>query len=174
MINEFVTGRLGGVHAQAIVTNIKKLLEVARTTDSPVVYITDAHLDGVDREFEIWGSHAVAGSNEAKIIPELGLEKGDFRLYKRSYSAFYATGLDALLRELKVDTIVLTGVLTNICIQHTAADAFMRNYGVVILSDGVNALTSDEQETSLNFMKRMYKAKLTDTETIIITLEGSK
>ena len=173
MIKEFVTGKLGGVHAQIIITNIKKLIESARKIDSPVIYLTDAHLEGIDREFEIWGSHAVAGSDEANIIHELEPEKGDFRLYKRSYSAFYGTGLDALLRELKVDTIVLTGVLTNICIQHTAADAFMRNYKVVVPSDGVNALTPDEQETSLNYMKRMYNAKITDIETIINTLEGT-
>ncbi|MBN2334023.1 cysteine hydrolase, partial [Candidatus Bathyarchaeota archaeon] len=118
---------------------------------------------GVDHEFDVWGSHAVAGSDDAEIVPELAPVEGDHRLYKRRYSAFYATGLDALLRELKVEAVVLTGVLTNICIQHTAADAYFRGYRVVVPTDCVNALTPEEQEASLAFMGRMYDAKLTNT-----------
>ncbi len=163
MIKEFVTGRLGGAHAQAVVPNIKRLIEAARRSGSPVVYVTDAHLEGVDHEFDVWGSHAVAGSDEAEMVPMLAPAEGDHRLYKRRYSAFYATGLDALLRELKVDPVVLTGVLTNICIQHTAADAYFRGYRVVVPTDCVNALTPEEQETSLAFMRRMYDAELTDS-----------
>jgi len=163
MVKEFVTGRLGGAHAQVVVPNIKMLIEAARRGGSPVVYVTDAHLEGVDHEFDVWGSHAVAGSDEAEMVPELAPAEGDHRLYKRRYSAFYATGLDALLRELKVDTVVLTGVLTNICIQHTAADAYFRGYRVVVPTDCVNALTPEEQETSLAFMRRMYYAELTDS-----------
>ena len=163
MIKEFVTGRLGGAHAQIVVPTIKRLIEAARSSDSPVVYVTDAHLKGADHEFNIWGSHAIAGSAEAEIVPELAPLEKDHRLYKRRYSAFYATGLDALLRELNVSTIVLTGVLTNICIQHTAADAYFRGYKVVVPTDSINALTPEEQEASLAFMKRMYDAEITDS-----------
>ena len=174
MIREFVTGRLGGPHAKAVVPCIEKLVDTARQSDSPVIYITDAHLPGVDHEFEVWGSHAVAGSPEAEMVPELEPEKGDHRLYKRRYSAFYATGLDALLRELKVNTVVLTGVLTNICIQHTAADAYFRGYRVVVPTDCVNALTPEGQETSLAFMGRMYNAMLTDSCKAEEMLEASR
>lgn len=45
---------------------------------------------------------------------------------KRRYSAFFATDLDLTLREMGVDTLIITGLVTNICIQHTAADAFFR------------------------------------------------
>ena len=172
MIREFVTGRLGGPHAQGVVPGIKRLVDAARRFGSPVIYVTDAHLPGVDHEFEIWGSHAVAGSPEAEMVPELEPEESDQHLYKRRYSAFYATGLDALLRELKVDTVILTGVLTNICIQHTAADAYFRRYKVVVPTDCVNALTPEEQETSLAFMKRMYNAMLTDSSKVIERLEA--
>lgn len=172
MIREFVTGRLGGPHAQGVVLGIKRLLIAARQSGSPVVYITDAHLPGIDHEFTVWGSHAVAGSPEAEMVPELEPEEGDHRLYKRRYSAFYATGLDALLRELKVEAVVLTGVLTNICIQHTAADAYFRGYRVVVPTDCVNALTPEEQETSLAFMKRMYDATVTDSREAMEMLEA--
>ncbi len=173
MIKEFVTGMLGGAHAQAVVPCIVRLVEAARRGGSPVIYVTDAHIEGVDHEFDVWGSHAVAGSPEAEIVTELEPEDGDHRLYKRRYSAFYATGLDALLRELEVDAVVLTGVLTNICIQHTAADAFFRGYRIYVPTDCVNALTPGEQESSLAYMKRMYSVLLTDSASVAETLEAS-
>jgi len=173
MVREFVTGRLGGAHARAVVPRIGSLAEAARRGGSPVVYVTDAHLEGVDHEFDVWGSHAVAGSPEAEMVPELEPLEGDHRLYKRRYSAFYATGLDALLRELDVDAMVLTGVLTNICIQHTAADSFFRGYRVIVPVDCVNALTPGEQEASLAYMKRMYGVDLTDSASVAETLGAS-
>jgi len=139
----------------------------------------DAVLVNLERFISRVGARAsyysmLAGSPEAEMVPELEPEKGDHRLYKRRYSAFYATGLDALLRELKVNTVVLTGVLTNICIQHTAADAYFRGYRVVVPTDCVNALTPEDQETSLAFMGRMYNAMLTDSCKAEEMLEASR
>jgi len=164
LINEFVTGRLGNPRAQAVVPRVARLAEAARGKGIPVVHVTDAHLPGLDHEFEVWGSHAEAGTPEAEIVPELTPKQGDFRLLKRSYSAFYATGLDALLRELKVDRVVLTGVLTNICIQHTAADAFFRGYKITVPVDCIDALDDQTQQQSLSYMKQMYNITLTSTD----------
>jgi nicotinamidase-related amidase len=172
MIREFVTGSLGGSHALKIIPNIKKLLETARKLNIPVIFVNDAHLKGIDREFDVWGDHAIADSEGVKIVNELFIEGKDYLLHKRRYSGFYASGLDALLRDLNINALVLVGVLTNICIQHTAADAFFRNYKVIIPIDAVNALTQDEHETGLAFMKRMYMVELVDTKTLIKRLGG--
>ena len=167
MIKEFVTGRLGNPRAQKIVPKVARLLEAARRDGALVVYLTDSHLPGIDAEFEIWGVHAEAGSEGTEIIPELRPGEGDHRIHKRHYSCFYATGLDALLGELGVTRIVVTGVLTNVCIQHTAADAFFRRYGIVVPSDCVDALTEEEHVRGLAFMERMYGVELTTTDELI-------
>jgi nicotinamidase-related amidase len=167
MIQEFVTGKLGNPRAQKIVPNVAKLLEAAKRDGVLVVYLTDNHLPGIDPEFEIWGAHAEAGSEGTEIIPELQPGEGDHRIYKRHYSCFYATGLDALLRELGVTRVVMTGVLTNVCIQHTAADAYFRRYEIVVPSDCVNALTEDEHASGLAFMERMYGVELTTPDELI-------
>jgi len=172
LIQEFVTGRLGNPRAQAVVPRVKKLLDAARRKGLKIIHVTDAHLPGVDIEFQVWGSHAEAGAPGAEIVPELSPLKGEFHLHKRRYSAFYATGLDELLRELGVKEVVVTGVLTNICIQHTAADAFFRGYKVIVPRDLVNALTDEEQEDSLAFMKHMYGVEITDSKTLIKRLEA--
>jgi nicotinamidase-related amidase len=174
MIEEFVTGRLDNPRARAVVPRVKRLLGAARGTGSKVVYVTDAHLPGIDHEFQVWGAHAEAGSPGAKIVPELKSEPGDYRLDKRRYSAFYATGLDELLRELKIEAVILTGVVTNICIQHTAADAYYRGYKVIVPEDCVDALTNKEQADSLAYMKRMYGAEVTDSDKLIKRLEASQ
>jgi nicotinamidase-related amidase len=93
--------------------------------------------------------------------------EGDSRILKRRYSCFYGTGLDALLRELGVDTVVLTGLVTDICVQHTAADAFFRGYKVLIPRDCVEAVSDEAQEGSLGYMERMYGAKITTSEELM-------
>ncbi|MFB0567764.1 MAG: cysteine hydrolase family protein [Candidatus Bathyarchaeia archaeon] len=126
MINDFVTGVFKNERAEKIILNVGQLLNFAREKKISVVYVNDAHLPNVDTEFDVWPQHAVAGTWGAQVVDDLKPEKGDFVFQKRRYSAFQGTGLDQLLRELKVDTLILTGVVTDICIQHTAADAFFR------------------------------------------------
>jgi len=167
VINDFVSGALGSERAEEIVPNIRKLLRSARERSVPVVYVTDAHLPEGDREFEIWPRHAVEGSDGARVVDELRPEEGDHHVKKRRYSGFYATGLEALLRELGVDTVVLTGLVTSICIQHTAADAFFRGFRVVVPRDCVEAPTDEAQEASLSYMEEMYGAEITSSEALI-------
>jgi nicotinamidase/pyrazinamidase len=171
LIRDFVNGDLGNPRAEAVVKKVSRLLAAARDKRLPVIYVTDAHLHDVDHEFEVWGRHAEVNTPGAKIVPELAPLKDEYHLYKRRYSAFYATGLDALLRELKIETLILTGVLTNICVQHTAADAFYRGYRIRIPTDCVDAITDEEQEYSLDYMKRMYNVDLTDSEIIMEELQ---
>ncbi|HEX9915110.1 MAG TPA: isochorismatase family cysteine hydrolase [Candidatus Bathyarchaeia archaeon] len=174
LIEEFVTGRLGNQRARAVVPRVRRLLDAARGVGVKVVYVTDAHLPGIDNEFEVWGAHAEAGTPGARIVPELKPTSGDIHLHKRRYSAFYATGLDELLRELKIEAVILTGVLTNICVQHTAADAFYRGYKVIVPEDCVDALTNEEQADSLAYMKRMYGAEVAGSDKLIERLEASR
>jgi nicotinamidase-related amidase len=166
VINDFVTGVLGSERAVTIVPTISRLLNHARSVGWPVVYLTDAHLAD-DREFDIWPRHAVKGTEGARIVEEIQPEEGDLHLPKRHYSCFYATGLDALLRELGVGTLVLTGLVTNICIQHTAADAFIRGYRVVVPRDCVEAPSDEAQRSSLIYMEEMYKAEITTSNALM-------
>ena len=166
VINDFVSGELGSERAAAIVPNVERLLRHARQIGVPVIYVTDAHLPG-DKEFDVWPRHAEEGTDGARVVEEIRPEEGDHHLLKRRYSCFYATGLDALLRELGVETLVLTGLVTNICIQHTAADAFFRGYRLVVPRDCVEAPSDEEQEASLSYMEEMYGAEIAMSDTLI-------
>jgi len=167
MINDFVTGVFKNERATKIVPNIQRLLEFARKQHVSIVYATDAHLPNLDPEFEVWGPHAVRGSWGAEIIDELKPEKGDFRVLKRKYSAFQGTDLDMLLRELTIDTLILTGVVTDICIQHTAADAFFRGYKIIVPQDCVEAIDAPTQKAAIKFLKKAYGCEITTTNELM-------
>jgi len=167
MVNDFVTGSLKCERAPRIIPNIKRLLDLARRGGAPVIYASDAHLPGVDRELQLWPSHAVAGTRGAEVVEELRPRGGDHVLTKRRYSAFYGTGLDALLRDLGVGTLVLTGLVTNVCVQHTAADAFFRGYRLIVPEDCVEAPTEEAQRSSLDYMRSTYGCEVTTSRKLM-------
>ena len=160
MLNDFVTGAIANPRSQRIIPPLAAALGEARARrdDWLVVYANDAHLPK-DFELAVWGEHAMAGSAGAEIIPELAAAPGDFILPKRTYSSFYDTGLDALLRQFGVDTVVLTGQHTNMCLRHTAADAFFRGYRIVVPEDGAEAFSDDDQASGLAYLRQVYKAE---------------
>jgi len=167
MLNDFVTGVLKCERASRIIPNIQRLLDFARKKGVPVIYANDTHLLGVDKEFEIWPPHAVVGTKGAEVIDELKPVQGDYIIQKRRYSAFYGTDLDLLLRELYVDTLILVGLVTNVCIQHTAADAFFRGYQIIVPEDCVETLTEEAQKSGIEYLKMIYGCKITNVHELM-------
>src|SRR5690606_37509968 len=70
------------------------------------------------------------------IYEGLKLHPGELLVAKPRYSAFYGTDLEAILRSKGIDTLIISGNVTNACCGSTARDAFSRDYKVIFLSDG--------------------------------------
>jgi nicotinamidase-related amidase len=168
MLNDFVTGKIANPRSERIIPTIQDLLKKARGERDQwiVAYANDAHLPQ-DFELKVWGEHAMAGTPGAEIIPELAAEPGEYVLPKRTYSSFYETGLDPLLRQFGVDTVVLTGQHTNICLRHTTADAFFRGYGVIVPRDAVEAVTDEDHESGLKYLETIYKVDAPYTKELV-------
>lgn len=166
MLKDFLTGSLKCDRCLKIVPNIKKLIEEARKRDIPVIYICDSHLPS-DKELELWGPHAMSGSEGSRVIDELAPKEGDIVIRKRRYSGFYGTDLDLALRELNINTLILTGIHTHICIQHTAADAFFRAYKIIIPKNCTEALTEEDYKRGLDYCEKMYKAEILDLDSLL-------
>jgi len=171
MLNDFVTENLKCERAECIIPNLKKLIEAARKHNIPVIYSNDAHFPEDAEVIQKWGKHAIKGTKGAEIIPQLKPTEKDYIVEKRTYSGFYETGLDSLLRSLYrgegVKTVILSGLHTNMCIRHTAADAFFRGYKIVIAKDGVEAFTQEDHEQGLKYLEYVYNAKLMTVDDII-------
>ena len=166
MLEDFVYGALKNERAKRIIPNIVKLLSYARKQGWLVVYANDAHLPG-DPEEKVWGPHALAGTSGAQVIKDLKRHKGDYVLGKRTYSAFYETGLDLLLRQHEVDTVILTGQHTHICVRHTSADAFAKNYSIVVPEDCVESFSDPDHNGGLAYLKMCYGAKVVKANDLI-------
>jgi nicotinamidase-related amidase len=136
-----------------------------------VIYSNDAHFSNDFEVTEKWGKHAIKGTPGAEVIPELAPAEEDFVVEKRVYSGFYETGLDSLLRSLYkglgVETVVLVGLHTHICVRHTAASAFYRGYKIVVPRDGVEAFTRKDHEEGLNYLKDVYGAEIKTVDEIV-------
>lgn len=167
MLNDFVTGAIKCDRAQRIIPPLQRLLAAARQAGVPVVFSNDSHLPEVDKEFRIWGPHAVRGTEGAEVIPELRPQSGDYIVPKRRYSGFYGTDLEMLLRELSVDTVILTGLHVNMCVRHTAADAYCADFNIVVPTDGTEAFTEADFEAGLAYLKQVYAATITNVDELV-------
>lgn len=132
---------------------IQRLLDLAHQKGLPVIYTQEAHrAEGVDFGRELDGEepvHCVEGTPGVEIIPDLIPQPGDFLIVKRRYSAFFATDLDLLLRGLEVDTLILTGVATDVCVRATAQDAQQLNYRVIVPEECVAGTSVEQHRAAL-------------------------
>lgn len=167
MLNDFVYGALTCDRGKAIVPATARLLEAAREKGVPVIFSNDAHLRNIDRELAIWGDHAIAGTPGAEVIPELKLSEGDYVVPKRRYSGFFQTDLDILLKELGVQTVVMTGLHTHMCVRHTSADAFSLGYDVVVAKEATDSFTEEDYLGGLAYLKTCYGADAYTNEELV-------
>ncbi len=171
MLNDFVHGKLKCARAKRIIPNIQTLLDEARKKGVPVFFCSDEHLPIDTYEMKLWGPHAMKGTEGAMVIKELKPAKEDFVVPKRAYSAFDGTGLDKALKGVYdgrgANAVVITGLHTNICDRHTAYDAFVRGFDVIVAEDGVDAFTEEDHVSGLQYMKQVYGAKVKKVSEII-------
>jgi len=133
-----------------IYKNLAHLIDEGRRHQCPIIYANDCHRAGkYDKEFDKRTPHCIDGTWGAQVIDELAPHEEDYCIKKRRFSGFYQTDLDLVLRELGVKSVVVTGVVTNICVRSTCHDAFFLGYQVVVPQDCVRATGPREQESTL-------------------------
>jgi ureidoacrylate peracid hydrolase len=147
--------------ARAIVAPINRLARELRKRGVPVIWMLHENRgDGRDwagffDAFVAPGRRAEAaaalaqGSKLQKLYPELETAPGDCWTTKNRYSAFIKSDFATTLHERGIDTLLLAGTKTNVCVECTARDAMMLDYKVVVLSDCTAALSDDEHRATL-------------------------
>ena len=148
-----------GDKSRRIITNIQGLLEQELAQGSKIFFVCDQH-EPDDHEFKMFPPHCIAGTPEAEVIPELAKYPGEI-IPKKRYSAFFNTSLEEKLKQLKPDKIIFCGVLTNICVMHTVADARNRDYYVEVPVDCVASSDEKAHQFALDHMAKVLGAKLT-------------
>ena len=136
----------------AILPSIKRLVETFRGAGRPVIFTRHVHQPG-DLDSGImgwwWEGMCLEGSQESEIHPSIAPLPGEKVVFKHRYSAFYNTDLETVLRCLKVEDLVITGVMTNMCCESTARDAYFRDYRVFLPADATGSINEEMQLASL-------------------------
>lgn len=163
MQNGFIDGAspLCIAGAAATVPTCARALEAARAHGVPVYHVRRTYAaDGSDVEAVRWKAWAEGGRplSPADPIsldcpPELAPAPGEPVVVKPSWSAFFGTDLDALLRARGIGTIVLAGTTTPNCVRSTAYDGLALGFNVAVLRDATSSRRPEAQEANLADME---------------------
>lgn len=150
MLNDFLdpSGLMPLVGGEVLYDPHHRLLDAAREAGARVIWVCDTHAPD-DREFDKRAVHCLTGTWGAQIAPALAAPDAEERVFKRRYSGFFETDLDLRLRERGIRQLIVTGVVTNICVRSTCHDAFFRGYDVIVPEECVMATSEREQASSL-------------------------
>lgn len=161
MLNDFVLpgAPLEVPDTRKIIHNIEREIIRARVEDYPAVYACDSHAPD-DKEFKIWPRHCVKGSKGAQVIDELEPEPKNIIVEKATYSGFFNTRLEEVLKPLGATELIITGCVTNICILYTSSDAVLRGYNVTVPKDCVAGLNKEDHEFALRQMEKVLKVQI--------------
>lgn len=138
--------------AKEIIVPLAAFTNHCRENGIPVIYTAHGHKDaerdgGLLKEW--WHDLIIIGTPEHAIIDEIAPHEGDPVIYKNRYSAFYETVLGEELRNLGIRDLIIAGVMTNLCCETTARDAFVRDFRVFFLADGTATVSPDLHLASL-------------------------
>lgn len=136
---------------EALIGPQNAVIGALRAAGGVVIHIVDAHRPQMrrDREFLKRSPHCIEGTGGVRIVPDLDQHPDDITVIKRRYSGFFNTDLDLTLRDMLVDTVIVMGVVTNICVRSTVHDAFFQGYSVIVPQDCCAATGPREQISTL-------------------------
>lgn len=135
---------------EQIVPRVRDFLRTCRHFSIPVIFACDSFIEG---DFIFRGrmkSHAIRGTQGARVLDDLEAQISDIVLPKRRFSAFFKTDLDQTLRTWNIDTVAVGGIATHFCVLATAFDAVCHDFRSVILEDLCASHKKEIHENALN------------------------
>jgi nicotinamidase-related amidase len=160
--NTYFQNRLNDI----VLPNLQRLIRVARKSHAEVMYTIIENLtrDGRDRslDYKISNIFVAKGSWEAQVVDAISPADDDIVLAKTSSSLFNSTNFDYLLRNLGVEHLIVTGLLTDQCVDHTVRDAADRGYRAVCVADACATFSVQRHESALSLFAGYCRIVTTD------------
>ncbi|WP_108882677.1 isochorismatase family protein [Anderseniella sp. Alg231-50] len=153
-------------------------IDAARECGIPVIFIQEVHRpDLVDFGRELDGDediHCLENDPGTEIAKkEMGFLATDYLIRKRRYSAFFGTDFEILLRGLKVDTLLLCGGLTDVCVHYTFVDGHQSDYYCRVIEDCVAGSGLEAHEASLRAMEYLQSGARRSLDEVITAMSGA-
>jgi ureidoacrylate peracid hydrolase len=148
--------------ARAVVPNVNRLAEEMRKAGGTVVWLKHTYDQEAAQTWSVWRTSFISsdwgkrieeaftpGNFGHALYSDLRTAPDDLVVLKRRFSALVhgSSGLDQILRQRGIDTLVIVGTATNICCESTLRDAMMMNYRCIMVSDA-NATRTDEEHNA--------------------------
>jgi nicotinamidase-related amidase len=154
--------------------NMQRLQKAFRAAGIEVLYTTIESLtkDGRDRslDYKITGFNVAKGSWDGKVVDEIAPDEDEIVLPKSSSSVFVSTHIDYLLRNLGVRQLVITGMLTDQCVESAIRDACDLGYLVTLVPDACATYTQERHDNTLRAIKGYCRQ--VSTEALIAEIGG--
>lgn len=158
---------------RAMIPRLEQFLTKVRRKNVTIVFIRTVMNEGdfsspikelCIRHYGHEVAYCMEDSWEAEFTPEIQPEANEIVIEKTRYSAFVKTDLDARLRELGIDTLIVTGVAANVCVETTCRDGFMRDYYIVVPNDLVATLSEEFHRCALSNLDRWFATVTSSAE----------
>ncbi|MFZ5981599.1 MAG: cysteine hydrolase family protein [Candidatus Zixiibacteriota bacterium] len=136
----------------AVLPYIAELVAAFRRAGRPVIFTRHVHdPEGIDAGIMKWWwqEMCVEGTLGSEIHPDLTPLAHERIVNKHRYSAFYNTDLETVLRGMGIEDLVISGIMTNMCCESTARDAYFRDYRVFFPADGTGSVNEEMHLASL-------------------------
>ena len=159
------------------IPHIQRILARGRAAKMPVIFLrmvlrkdfADAGILGkVFPPLRELG-HCAEGSWDAEFVPAMQPAAGDFVIDKNRFSGFFETRLDTTLRCLGADTLIVTGIATNVCVEGTVRDAFHRDYRVIVPREATGSYTEAMEAGALANFEFAY-ARVASVDEVMAAL----
>lgn len=164
-----------GSDSSVVIERINDVVTLARERDVPIIWSKERHrADGSDRGSELlWEdpTHTTCGTWGEDFVDELdvetdALDPAEYVVEKRRYNLFHGTDLDHLLSHFAIDTVILTGVTTSVCVHYTAQGALERDYVFRTIEDCTADETAELHEAGLRCQDHLQPGGVQSLETI--------
>lgn len=157
-----------------VLPRIKKVLEECRRHGLLVIFLKHCYRkDKYDKNLENMRPNCIEGTWGAEIDSMLEVDEAkDYVIKKRRYSGFVGTDLDMVLRENKIENVIIVGTKTNCCIRATVTDAYNLDYIPVVVSDCVATNDETVNQVHLTDIKKYLGRVVTSEELFDLLNKG--
>lgn len=157
---EFEGGELLVKHALPMAKRLAALKRRAKAAGIPAIYIND-NFGKWQSDWQKLLEHTLQPDIRGRPMVELlKPEESDYMVLKPKQSGFFSTTLDVLLKYLQAHTLIISGVAGNICVLFTAADAYMRDFQIIIPEDCVASNEKELNQFAIEQMRTVLKAEI--------------